>query len=323
MHMWNRLVAALSFTLMAGVAAAETYPTRPITFVVPYSAGGGTDIMARLIAEGLHKEWGQPVVVENRPGAGGNIGANRVAHSAADGYTVLVTAGALAIAPALYKHLGYDPLKDFVPVTQIATVPLLVVTSSDSPLNSIADLIALAKKDGANVTYATFGVQSPSSMAGGSIRHLAGVAMTEVPFKGSSAALPDVLAGRMTVGIFDTVSVTPMVKGSRLKALAITGPRRAPALPNVPTLVESGIAFDTVGWHAVFVPAATPPAVVAKLNTAINKTLALPKLRNTIAENGSIPIEPPTTVAQWTKQFRDDVPAWDKVVRSLQIKPID
>ncbi len=187
MHLRKIIAAALSLTLTASasVAKAETYPSRAITFIVPYSAGGGTDVMARLVADELRKMWGQSVIVDNRPGASGNIGAERAAHANPDGYTLLVTAGALAIAPSLYAHLAYDPLKDFAPITKMADVPLLVVTSSKSPLRTMADLINEAKKPDSNVTYATFGSQSPSSMAGASIAKLAGVSMTEIPFKGS------------------------------------------------------------------------------------------------------------------------------------------
>jgi len=320
------MAAALSFALTAGAvcaARAETYPARAITIIVPYSAGGGTDVMARLIADELSKMWSQPVIVDNRPGASGNIGAERVAHANPDGYTLLITAGAIAIAPSLYAHLAYDPLKDFAPITKLADVPLLVVTNSGSPLKTMADLIEMAKKPGSNVTYATFGSQSPSSMAGASIAKLAGISMTEIPFKGSQNALPDILAGRTTIGLLDAVSTTPMVKDGRLRALAITEPKRAPALPDVPTLVESGIPFDTVGWHAAFAPANTPPAIVEKLNAAINKILAYPRLRETIEKNGSVPIEPAPTSAEWTKQFQADVAVWQNIVQSLHIQKID
>lgn len=167
MHLGKIVAVVLSLVLAAGagVARAETYPARPITLIVPYSAGGGTDIMARLVANELSKMWGQPVIVDNRPGASGNIGAERVAHADPDGYTLLVTAGALAIAPSLYAHLTYDPLKDFVPITKLADVPLLVVTDSRSSLKTMADLIDEAKKPNSHVTYATFGAQSPPSMA--------------------------------------------------------------------------------------------------------------------------------------------------------------
>ncbi len=296
-------------------AQPAAYPTRPIKLLVNNAPGGGTDIMARVLAEAMKEDLGQAVVVENKVGAGGALGAAEVARAPADGYTVLVSAGAFAIAPAVLKNPGYDPVKDFVGVAQIAIVPLMVLTRPDSPLNNIADLLALARKDGNKVTFASFGNATPSHLVGESINQLAKVQMTHVPYKGGMLALPDLLAGSVTIGLLDAVSMSPFVKDGRLKALAVTGPRRLPTFPQLPTLVEAGVPFDGVGWHAAFVPAATPPAVVARLNAAFTKALARPDIRARIVNGGSVPIEPALTAEQWTQQIRREVAQWAEVVR--------
>jgi tripartite-type tricarboxylate transporter receptor subunit TctC len=219
------------------------------------AAGGGGDIVARLLSEKMQAELGQPVVVENRPGAGGNIGAQLAARQPADGYTIMTTAGGFAIAPALFRNLGYDPVKDFVPVTKMATAPLLVLVRADSPLRTMADLIALAKKEPKGVSFGSFGTGSPAHLMGESINHLAGITMAHVPYTSGNAGT-DLQGGQLTVAILDALSQTPQVKAGRLRALALNGTQRLPALPDVPTLSEAGIRFDLVGWHGMFAPAA-------------------------------------------------------------------
>ena len=321
LHHLFRVLAAGVLCASAAAAAAQSFPSKPIRIVVPYPPGGGTDIMARLLAEPLKDELGQPVIVENRPGAGGALGAAEVARSAPDGHTLLLTAGAFVIAPSVFKNPGYDPVKDFAGVAQIAIVPLLVVTKPDSPLNSIGDLLALARKDGDKVSFASFGNSTPAHLVGESINQLGRVQMTHVPYKGGMQALPDILSGQVAVGLLDAVSMTPLVKQGRVKALAVTGPRRLPALADKPTLVEAGIAFDGVGWHGAFAPSATPADILNRLNTAFAKALARPDLRDRIVNGGSVPIEPALTSAQWTAQMRREVTQWAEVVRKAGIKP--
>ncbi len=321
LHHLFRVLAAGVLCVSAAAAAAQGFPSKPIRLVVPYPPGGGTDIMARLLAEPLKDDLGQPVIVENRPGAGGALGAAEVARSAPDGHTLLLTAGAFVIAPSVFKNAGYDPVKDFAGVAQIAIVPLLVVTKPDSPLNSIADLLALARKDGDKVSFASFGNSTPAHLVGESINQLGKVQMTHVPYKGGMQALPDILSGQVAVGLLDAVSMTPLVKQGRVKALAVTGPRRLPALADKPTLVESGIAFDGVGWHGAFAPSATPADVLNRLNAAFAKALARPDLRDRIVNGGSVPIEPALTSPQWTAQMRREVTQWAEVVRKAGIKP--
>ena len=307
------LAAVLAFTL--GAVHAQTYPDRLIKLVVPFPAGGGTDIVARKLAEHLREELGQVVVVDNKAGASGNIGADSVARSAPDGYTLLLTAAPFAIAPAVFKSLGFDPVRDFTSIAQLAIVPLLVVTRADSPLDSIADLIAAAKKDSDAISYGTFGTGAPPHLVGEQMKKLTGMQMTHVPYKGGQAALPDILSGRIQVAIMDVVSMTPLIKSGRLKALAITGPKRSPALPDVPTLSEAGVPFDTVGWYAVFGPAGMEPAVTNRLNAALNKAMALPDMRQLILNGGSISVEPAPTAAQWGEAFKKNVQVWGQAAR--------
>ena len=315
MARWPTAISGFAIAVAAQLAAAQSFPNKPIHLVVPYVPGGGGDIVARLLAEPLRQDLGQPIVVDNKPGAGGALGAAEVARSAPDGHTVLFTAGGFVIGPAVLRSAGYDPVKDFTGVAQIAIVPLIVVTRPDSPLNSIGDLLALARRDGDKVTFASFGNGTPSHLVGEAIKSLGGVHMTHVPYKGGMQAVPDVLSGAVSVGILDAVAMMPFVKQGRLKALAVTGPKRLPVLPDKPTLAEAGINFDAVGWHAAFVPAGVPPAVVARLNAAFAKAAARPEIRESLLSGGSIPIEPPLTAEQWTAQYRREVAQWADIVR--------
>lgn len=297
--------------------AAKTdgaWPSHPIRIVSPWAAGGGTDIVARLVAERMRTELGVPVVVDSRPGAAGNIGSEFAARQPADGYTLLVTSASFAIAPSLYRKLAYDPARDFAPVTKIATAPLLVLVRADSPIRSMADLVALAKRDPKAVNYGSFGNGSPSHLIGESINQLAGIAMTHVAYTGGNA-VNDLIGGALTVAILDALSQTPKVKAGQLRALALNGTQRLPALPDVPTLVESGIAFDTVGWHAMFAPAGTPREIVEKLNQTVNRIIAAPDVQARIHEAGSFPVRPATTPEQWGEMFRRDVQTWADMVR--------
>lgn len=297
-----------------------SWPNKPVRIVQPFAAGGGGDIVTRLLAERLQAELGQPVVVENRPGAGGNIGAQQVARQPADGYTLMTTSGGFAIAPSLFKNLGYDPLKDFVPITKIAVAPLLVLVRADSPLRTMADLVAMARKDPKLVSYASFGTGSPAHMIGESINRQARITMTHVPYTAGNASV-DLLGGQVTVAILDALSQAPQVKAGRLRALALNGNQRLPALPDVPTLTESGLPFDLVGWHGLFAPTGTPREIVDRLNRLVNQIIAQPDVKARLFELAMFPVQPPTTPEQWAAMLRSDVQAWGELVRSAGITP--
>lgn len=290
------------------------WPKRTIRIVSPWAAGGGTDIVARLLAERLRQDLGVAVVVDARPGASGNIGAEHVARQAPDGYTFMITAAAFAIAPSLFRTLSYDPLKDFVAVTKIATAPLLVLVPVNSPIRTMADLVALTKKDPKSVTYGSFGNGSPAHLMGEGINKLAGIKMTHVPYTGGGAAT-DLQGGTLTMAILDALSQTPMVKAGKVRALALNGNQRLPALPDVPTLRETGIPFDPVGWHAVFAPAQTPKEIVDKFNAAINRIIAIPEVQARIYDAGAFPVQPPTSPQQWQEMFRKEIQTWAEMVK--------
>ena len=304
--------------LTATLAGAQSYPNKPIRIIVPYPPGAGTEFTAREVAQLFTKALGQQVVIDTRPGAGATLGHALAAKAAPDGYTLLLaTAGGLSTGPALLGNkIPYDPVKDFVGVSQIAIVPLIVVTRPESPLNSLADLLALAKKDGDKVSFASFGNGTPPHLVGEAIKQLGGVQMTHIPYKGGIQAMPDILSGAVTVGLLDAVAMAPFVKQGRLKALAVTGPKRLAAFPDKPTLVEGGIRFDGVGWHATFVAAGTPPAVVARLNRAFVKAVSRPDIRERIVSGGSVPIEPAYSAEQWTDKYRKEVAEWAAIART-------
>lgn len=300
------------------VFAQGTFPQSTLTFVVASAAGAGADIVARLIAERMREDIGQTIVVENRPGAAGNLGAAYVARAPKDGYTILLTAGALAIAPSVYEKLSYDPLKDLAGVAWIATVPLIVVTNKNSEFNSFQNVLAKARRDDADLTFGSFGTATPSHLVGESINQSAGIKLRHVPYNRGGAAT-DTMTGILSIAILDAVATIPLIQAGELKALAVTGPRRLRVLPDVPTLSEAGIPFETVGWHAAFVPAGTPAPVIERLNTAFVKALAQPGMADRLVAGGSVPIDPPVTSAQWDAQFRRDVESWAKVARAANI----
>lgn len=332
----NGMFAALASTAVPGSALmthvgahaqagsnagdSSTWPNRPIRLIHPWAAGGGGDIVARLLAEKMAIELGQPVVVENRPGAGGNIGAQLAARQAPDGYTIMTTSGGFSIAPSLFKSLTYDPVADFVPVTKMAIAPLLVLVRADSPLRSMSDLIALAKKDPKAVSYGSFGIGSPSHLIGESINRQAGISMTHVPYNAGNSST-DLLGGQLTLAVLDALSQTPQVKSGKLRALALNGTQRLPALPDVPTLGEVGLPFELVGWHAMFAPKGTPREIVDRLNITVNRINERPEVKARMFDLAMFPVQPPTSPDQWGAMFRKDVQDWRELIRQTGITP--
>jgi len=231
-----------------------------------------------------------------------------------------VTAAGFVIGPSVLKTPGYDPAKDFVGVAQIAIVPLLVLVPPNSRFKRFQDVVEAARR-GDKMSFASFGNATPSHLIGEAINHHAKINVLHVPYRGGMQAFPDVVAGRVDFAILDAVSMTPFVHDGRLRALAVTGPRRLPALPELPTLVDLGIPFDAVGWHGAFAPAATPPDVVARLNAAFVKAVALPAIRDRIVNGGSVPIEPALTAEQWTAQARREVGQWAEAVKLAGVEP--
>jgi len=324
---WQKYVSlavSLFFCQVWQVSASAStntdFPSKPVKIVVPFPPGGGADIIARLISVRLSEKWKQSVIVDNRAGASGNIGANFVTKQRPDGYTLLLTSAPLAIAPAVFNDLGFDPIKSFTPITQIASVPLVILTRADSPVKNMESLIDLARKDGEKITFGSFGNGSPAHLLGESINQIASLNMTHVPYKGSSAALPDVISGQITFAVLDAISMTPLIKSGQLRGIAIMGKNRSPALPEVPTLAQSGVAFETVGWHAVFAPAGMSTQLANRLNHDINAVIASPEIRERIISGGALPASPPWTVSGWSKQFAQDVKVWGDIARQSGAK---
>lgn len=314
------LLGAASALLAHPLRAQPAFPDHSVRLVVAASPGSGGDIVARLIADPLRETLGQLVVVDNRPGASGNTGAEAVVRSAPDGYTLLLTAGGLAISPSVLKHLSFDPVKDLTGVALLAIVPVIVVVRPDSPLRSFADLMALARARGPAVSYASFGIGTPPHLIGERIGLEAGQRLTHVPYRISAQAFPDIISGTLDFAILDSVAMSPHIAAWRLRALALNGTQRSPALPEVPTLREAGLGFDAVGWHGVFAPAGTPEAALDRLNAAFNAAMALPRVRAAVVAGGAIPVAMPPSAAGWTARFRQEVTAWGEVARAAHVE---
>ena len=279
-------LAALGL-LVSVTAQAQAYPGKTVKLVVPYPPGGPTDIVARVIGQKLFEQTGQQFIVDNRAGAGGNIGAEAVARSPADGYTLLIATTAHAINMSLFKKLGYDTLKDFAPVSLLTYGPLVIVTHPSLPVQNVRELIALAKAKPDSINFASSGNGQSTHLSGELFNTMAGVKMTHIPYKGSAPALTDVMGGQASL-MFDTMlSAMPFVKAGKLKALAVTSATRSPAAPDLPTVAESGIpGFETFAWNGVLVPLGTPKEVVARLSAELKRAMEAPEVKEKFSAQG-------------------------------------
>jgi tripartite-type tricarboxylate transporter receptor subunit TctC len=309
------LAASVAF---AAAASAEDWPNRNITVVVPLGAGSASDIISRIVMEQVGRQVGQSVIVENRPGAGGTIGANTVAKSAPDGYTVLVY-GAFTSAPALYSKLPYDALNDFVPVTSLGQQPLVIVSSPAKGYKTLGDLIAAAKADPGALNYSSAGIGSSSHFGAERLRASAGFEAQHIPFKGAAEAVTDVIAGRSDFSVQLTATTLPQILQGTLVALAVSAHRRVAQLPNVPTTIEVGLPADSVYpfFSGVYLPAKTPPDIVERLHGEIAKALSAPTVLERLATLGVEPM--PFSQAQFAAFVRDDVAANIALVKAAKI----
>lgn len=307
---------AVAAALPTGALAQANYPNKTITIIVPFSAGGTTDILARIVAQGLTAELGQSVVVDNRPGAGGNIGAQLAARAAADGYTLLMgTVGTHAINAALYKKLPFDPIKDFTPLTRVANVPNLLVANPAQPYKTLKELIAYAKANPGKVNYASSGSGTSIHLSGELFNSMAKVDMVHVPYKGSAPAVTDLLGNQVGIMFDNMPSAIQHVRSGKLIPLAVTTPKRSPELPNVPTIAEAGVpGYEATSWFGMLAPDGTPAPVVAKLNAALVKVLNQPEYKKKInAQGGETYSETPEQFAAFIQQ---ESIKWGKVVRA-------
>ena len=308
------------FAAFAAGVSAQAYPTKPIRIVVPFPAGGTTDVLARAAAQKLAETLGQPAVVDNRPGAGGNIGAELVAKSAPDGYTLLMgTVGTHAINPGLYPKLPYDHVKDFAPVILVAGVPNVLVINPALPVNSVPELIAYAKANPGKLNFASSGNGTSIHLSAELFKTMAGVQMTHVPYKGSAPALQDLVGGQVQLMFDNLPSSLALIKGGKLKALAVTSATRAAALPDVPTLAESGLpGFEASSWFGLLAPAGTPPLVIGKLNGEIAKWLATPEAKERLLTQGAIAAG--GTPEDFARFIAAETAKWQKVVKDSGAK---
>jgi tripartite-type tricarboxylate transporter receptor subunit TctC len=309
-------LAALVFYVCAH---AQTFPTKPIRLVVSYPPGGGADLMARLVAPRMAETLGQPVVVENKPGASGQIAALEVARASADGHTLLFDASSFAVNPSLYAKLPYDPAKAFTPIAVLALFPNVLVVTPSFEARDVRELVALARAKPGTIAFASSGNGSAQHLAGELFRQKAGVDITHVPYKGGGPALNDVMGGQVPIFFANMASSLQQVKGGKLRALAITGAHRSPALPEAPTMAEAGIAgYEVYEWNAIFAPAGTPAAVVAKIADAAGKAMQAAEFRERVAAlGGEIAAYGP---AQSDRFIREQTELWGRVVRAANIK---
>lgn len=312
------LAGSLLVVLFASCAWGQGYPNRPVKLIVPMTPGGGNDIVGRTVAQTLQARLHQPIVIENRPGAGGNVGTEFVARSPADGYTLLLVSNAQVMNPWLYKQLPFDIIRDFSPVTMLATLPMLVLTNPSLPVNSVSGLIAYARANPGRLSYASPGVGTPHHLATELFKKTAGIDMVHVPYKGGAPTVTALIAGEVQV-MFGVVATTmPHVKAGKLRALATAEARRIPMMPELPTVAESGIEGFGVGiWFGIVAPAGTPASVVAQLSGETRRVLELPEIRERLLAQGFV------IAYQDPDEFRSAIAAdydkWGKVIRAVGV----
>ncbi|WP_194726437.1 tripartite tricarboxylate transporter substrate binding protein [Noviherbaspirillum malthae] len=326
MHQFIGKTLASVLVLIAGVLVttqglAQEYPNKSVKIIVPFGAGGGTDTMARVIADGLNKALNQPFVVDNKPGAGGNVGMASVAKSAKDGYTLLMVTNNIAINPSLYKKVDFHPTKDFDPVAMVGSSPVAISVHSSLNINNLAQMVKYAKANPGKLSYASCGSGTPQHLAAELLSQMTKIEMVHVPYKGCASSVPDHLTGLVPVSFSTVAIMAPHVKSGKIKGIAVTGSERSTYAPNMPTVSEAinlpGYAIDV--WFGLFAPAGTPKAIIAKLNSVINKQLATAEVKAKMTEqNYDVLGGRPEVLAEKVSQ---DIPRYESVIRIADIKP--
>jgi len=308
------LLVALAFPAWG----QDAYPSRPVRFILPFPPGGPTDILGRLISERLTAQLGQPVVTENRGGAGGNVGAEAAAKSTPDGYTIVLVAPSLAISPTLYAKLNYDPVKDLAPISLVATVPNVVVTQTTHPA-TLREFIAAAKAKPGGMNFGSGGSGTSNHLAGELFNILTGATLTHVPYKGVNLAMQDVIAGRIDLVVIGVPAAAPHVRSGKLRALAVIAPQRLPALPEVPTVAEAGLpGFEVTTWYGILAPAGTPRPIIARLNTELLKVMHSPEMKERLAGIGTDPVT--STPEEFAAYIQAEIGKWGDVIRKAKLR---
>ena len=320
MKLLQKLMVVLALAAPGLDAQAQTYPNKPIRLVCPFPPGGAVDIASRSVAQALSQQLGQPVTVDNRPGAGGNIGAEIVAKAAPDGYTLLMaTSNILAINPALYSKVPFDSLKDFAPISLVVSLNNVLVLNPGVPYKSVPEVIAAAKAQPGKLTYASSGNGTSIHLSGELFKSMAGVNMLHIPYKGSAPAVTDLLAGQVNM-MFDNIpSSLPHIKAGKLRALAVTGSKRASSLPDLPTIAEAAIpGYESYVWFGVVAPAGTPPEIIKRLNAELAKAAVTPEFRDRLTGQGYDVLS--TSPEQMTASIRSEMDKWGKIVKASGAK---
>jgi tripartite-type tricarboxylate transporter receptor subunit TctC len=314
-----RTIALLAALALSTMAMGQSYPTKPIKLLVPFSPGGSQDVIGRLLAEKVGQSLGQTIVVENKPGAGGLIATQEVARAAPDGYTLLVSSGAqMAIEPTLNAKAGYDPMKDLAHVVHLVDAPLVLLSAPSLSTGSVKDLVALSKAKKGSIHTASTGNGTYTHLTLELFKAASGADLTHVPYKGAGPAFNDLMGGQVQTMFTTTASAQPYTSTHRLKALAVTSPKRSPMMPDVPTFAESGVPLDVSVWIGIAVPARTPAPIVERLNAEFNKALALPEVRARLATLGVDPVG--GSMATFTRYVGQDIERWAKVIKHANVK---
>ena len=313
-------VLAAAALLASPLVLAQDYPAKPIHIIVPLPPGGSNDVLARVLGQKMSEAFGQPVIVENKPGAAGNIATDYVAKSAPDGYTIAIAPNqTVAVNPVLYPKLPFDAIKDLEGVTMLGRVPMVLVVSSKVTANSVAELIAQAKAGPDKLSYASAGSGSPQHMAAEVFKSMTGTRLTQIPYKGSAPALVDVLGGNVDVMFCPINSALPHIRSGKLRALGTTGTQRLALLPGVPTIAETVPNYESDIWIGMVAPAKTPPAIIAKLNAELRRSLALPEVQSKLAEQGIYAES--SAAGDFTKLIATDQKRWAGVIKAANIQP--
>lgn len=313
------LLAMLSLSICGAHAADAPYPVRPLRIIVPQSAGGSTDLVARLVGQKLSEALGQSVVVDNRPGAGSIIGTDLVAKATPDGYTLLVVASSITLNPTLHKNLPFDPIRDLAPISQLSAFPNMLTLHPSVPAKSVKELIALAKAKPGQLNYGSSGTATGTHLSAELFKLMTGVDMVHVPYKGGAPAVTALLGGQVQLNFATLPSVLPHVRANRLRALGVTTAKRSPAAPDVPTIAEAGVpGYDHAPWNGMLAPARTPKAVIARLHAVVAKAADTQDMRNVLAQEGAEPVG--NSPEAFGTIIREETAKWAKVIRAAGIR---